>query len=160
MPNLASMAKYNLLPTPQAFDSANMTETIGENDKVELVGNTFRKVTPKGDFGLGLGRLATFGMLPMPDNLPTPSARDWKGKTNPGVVKSGSGCIYGETLPDTIDRLTKQSQGVDAGKTSRLSPLFTEEMMGFPLMWTALPFLSESGAPKPSKPTATPSSPK
>jgi len=43
---------------------------------------------------------------------------------------------------------------------SRLSPLFTEEMMGFPLMWTALPFLSESGAPKPSKPTATPSSPK
>ena len=73
MPNLASMAKYNLLPTPQAFDSANMTETIGENDKVELVGNTFRKVTPTGDFGLGLGRLATFGMLPMPQNLPTPS---------------------------------------------------------------------------------------
>ena len=46
------------------------------------------------------------------------------------------------------------------GGNSRLSPLFTEEMMGFPLMWTALPFLSESGAPKPSKPTATPSSPK
>jgi hypothetical protein len=89
------------------------------------------------------------------DILPTPAARDWKGKTNPGVVKSGSGCIYGETLPDTIDRLTKQSQGADAGKTSRLSPLFTEEMMGFPLMWTALPFLSENGAPKPSKPTAT-----
>jgi hypothetical protein len=94
------------------------------------------------------------------DILPTPAARDWKGKTNPGVVKSGSGCIYGETLPDTIDRLTKQSQGVAAGQTSRLSPLFTEEMMGFPLMWTALPFLSESGEPKPSKPTATPSSPK
>ena len=93
-------------------------------------------------------------------NLPTPSARDWKGKTNPGVVKEGSGCIYGETLPDTIDRLEKESQGANAGQTSRLSPLFTEEMMGFPLMWTALPFLSESGAPKPSKPTATPSSPK
>ena len=46
------------------------------------------------------------------------------------------------------------------GGNSRLSPLFTEEMMGFPLMWTALPFLSESGAPKPSKPTETPSSPK
>jgi hypothetical protein len=91
--------------------------------------------------------------------LPTPAARDWKGKTNPGVVKEGSGCIYGETLPDTVDRLTK-SQDADAGKTSRLSPLFTEEMMGFPLMWTALPFLSESGAPNPSKPTATPSSPK
>jgi hypothetical protein len=174
--------------------------------------------------------------------LPTPSARDWKGKTNPGVVKEGSGCIYGETVPYAVARLfptptaiegvkwtntwnpnsqmgqslsamagsgmlptpiatdishkrrieelkeaggqTMASRangasrqnglsdfiefyGVDetqksenAGKTSRLSPLFTEEMMGFPLMWTALPFLSESGAPKPSKPTATPSSPK
>jgi hypothetical protein len=161
--------------------------------------------------------------------LPTPSARDWKGKTNPGVVKEGSGCIYGETVPDAVARLfptptaiegvkwtntwnpnsqmgqslsamagsgmlptpvtqdfkkrgpNSQQQGIGdlvyelangsrdseevrksgaAGQTSRLSPLFTEEMMGFPLMWTALPFLSESGAPKPSKPTATPSSPK
>ena len=162
--------------------------------------------------------------------LPTPSARDWKGKTNPGVVKEGSGCIYGETVPDAVARLfptptaiegvkwtntwnpnSQMGQSLsamagsgmlptprvggqegyesrakrkghecamsyletavdyiyqqtkpdsDAGKTSRLSPLFTEEMMGFPLMWTALPFLSESGAPKPSKPTATPSSPK
>ena len=43
----------------------------------------------------------------------------------------------------------------NAGETSRLSPLFTEEMMGFPLGWTELPFLSESGAPNPSKPTET-----
>jgi hypothetical protein len=174
--------------------------------------------------------------------LPTPSARDWKGKTNPGVVKEGSGCIYGETVPDAVARLfptptaiegvkwtntwnpnSQMGQSLSAmagsgmlptplageyrdaaitesnatkgitdnisrvvsrlalgihkdgssmdgvtptvrdskdGPTSRLSPLFTEEMMGFPLMWTALPFLSESGAPKPSKPTATPSSPK
>ena len=34
------------------------------------------------------------------------------------------------------------------GDSSRLSPLFTEEMMGFPLMWTAYPFLSENGEPK------------
>ena len=31
------------------------------------------------------------------------------------------------------------------GKDFRMSPLFTEEMMGFPLMWTALPFLSQNG---------------
>jgi hypothetical protein len=94
-----------------------------------------------------------YGMLP--ESLPTPSARDWKGKTNPGVVKEGSGCVYGETLPDTIGRLM-ESDAEDAGSTSRLSPLFTEEMMGFPFLWTTLPFLRPSGAPKPSKPTATP----
>jgi hypothetical protein len=158
--------------------------------------------------------------------LPTPSARDWKGKTNPGVVKEGSGCIYGETVPDAVDRLfgnllptpltrdykggttairkdtgkirtdaldscvkymaengllptpiTSDSQGgarkigengrtlrkssgenfsaslkdtvvgaaAAAGISSRLNPLFTEEMMGFPLMWTSWPFLLESG---------------
>ena len=158
--------------------------------------------------------------------LPTPAARDWKGKTNPGVVKQGSGCIYGETLPDTIDRLyptptaiesvkgtnkwnpnsqmgqslsamagsgmlptpvaedykkrgpnsqqqqlgemvyemangtkstkeAQKSQGVGVGQTSRLSPLFTEEMMGFPFGWTTFPFLNQSGGQNHSKPTET-----
>ena len=80
--------------------------------------------------------------------LPTPSARDWKGKTNPGVVKGGSGCVYGETLPDTIGRLTKASSQKTDGGTFRLSPLFTEEMMGFPFLWTTLPFLSANGEQK------------
>jgi hypothetical protein len=71
--------------------------------------------------------------------LPTPSARNWKGKTNPGVVKEGSGCIYGETLPDAVERMTCDQS--EDGKGFRLSPLFTEEMMGFPLMWTSYPFL-------------------
>lgn len=31
------------------------------------------------------------------------------------------------------------------GTTSQLNPLFVEEMMGFPLMWTTLPFLSQNG---------------
>lgn len=79
--------------------------------------------------------------------LPTPSARDWKGRTNPGVVKEGSGCIYGETLPDAVDRIYSDQK--KDGKPFRLSPLFTEEMMGFPLMWTAYPFLSENGEQNP-----------
>jgi hypothetical protein len=140
-----------LLPTTQAMDGTDIRSKMGENDVlIETPSGLRRKVQTGSDFGVSLGFLAENGMLP------TPAARDWKGKTNPGVVKEGSGCIYGETLPDTVDRLTK-SQDADAGKTSRLSPLFTEEMMGFPLMWTALPFLSENGEPKPSKPTATPS---
>ena len=39
------------------------------------------------------------------------------------------------------------------GKGSQLSPLFVEEMMGFPKNWTASPF--ESGEEKASKPTGT-----
>lgn len=35
------------------------------------------------------------------------------------------------------------------GGTSQLNPLFVEEMMGFPLMWTALPFLSPDGDKNP-----------
>ena len=81
--------------------------------------------------------------------FPTPSARDWKGKTNPGVVKEGSGCVYGETLPDAVERITSNQE--KGGKGFRLSPLFTEEVMGFPLMWTTWPFLSQNGEMKPSK---------
>ena len=67
--------------------------------------------------------------------------------------------------------LQDSCQKTDGG-SFRLSPLFTEEMMGFPLMWTALPFLqfrllqptekvtlkdipSQSGEPSLSKPTET-----
>jgi hypothetical protein len=52
---------------------------------------------------------------------------------------------------------TKSESG---GEIFHLSPLFTEEMMGFPFGWTAYPFLSTNGSEKHSKPTATPSSPK
>ena len=41
------------------------------------------------------------------------------------------------------------SQVSEDGTPSRLSPLFTEEMMGFPSMWLVFPFLSENGAQKP-----------
>jgi hypothetical protein len=67
--------------------------------------------------------------------------------------------MNGVALEKLNEHLTGTKSESD-GDNSRLSPLFTEEMMGFPLMWTALPFLSENGEPKPSKPTATPSSPK
>ena len=49
----------------------------------------------------------------------------------------------------------KDEPAAKDGKYFRLNPLFTEEMMGFPLMWTALPFLSVSGEPNHSKPTET-----
>ena len=88
---------------------------------------------------------------------PTPNSRDWKGKTNCNVVKA-SGNIYGETLPDTVGRLMEESFPTTDGQSFRLSPLFTEEMMGFPFGWTTFPFLSQSGETNPSKPTETQSS--
>ena len=143
--SLSAMAGSGMLPTPTARDYKNPSSPDGE------------RITRKQEQGwtIELSDLAAMKVLP------TPSARDYKGKTNPGIVKEGSGCVYGETLPDAIDRyikeqesaLIKESQDVAAGQTSRLSPLFTEEMMGFPLMWTTLPFLSQSGERNPSKPT-------
>ena len=112
-----------ILPTPTAGEGVKWTNTYNPNSQM----------------GQSLSAMAGSGMLP------TPSARDWKGRTNPGVVKEGSGCIYGETLPDAVERMEKDSGLKRDGVTSRLSPLFTEEMMGFPLMWTTLPFLSLSG---------------
>ena len=52
----------------------------------------------------------------------------------------------GTTVPNLATQLV--------GKGSQLSPLFVEEMMGFPRNWTASPF--QSGDANPSKPTATP----
>lgn len=57
------------------------------------------------------------------------------------------------TIPTQIGTYSKAKKG---GETSRLSPLFTEEMMGFPFLWTVLPFLSLNGEPNQSKPTEMP----
>ena len=88
--------------------------------------------------------------------LPTPTSTEWKGTFGPESVNSHNRDFLLRSLPTVIGIYGANKDG----STSQLSPLFTEEMMGFPYLWTTLPFLSESGAPKPSKPTATPSSPK
>jgi hypothetical protein len=59
-------------------------------------------------------------------------------------------------LETAVDYVAHQTQSVPDGESSRLSPLFTEEMMGFPFLWTTLPFLSQNGETNPSKPTETP----
>jgi hypothetical protein len=145
---LRQAAVMGMLPTPCAHDA------IGKScsDKAKEMGMSWIQTLP--DLVANL--------------LPTPVMHDYKGRTNPGQKKAGCGNTYGELLPDMVYRMEqegtleppKATTAANDGKTSRLSPLFTEEMMGFPLMWTALPFLSENGEPKPSKPTATPSSPK
>ena len=125
-----------ILPTPTAIEGVKWTNTWNPNSQM----------------GQSLSAMAGSGMLP------TPVGTDWQGCYNEKSMKMHNGRDkLLRTLPTILGVYRPTTEG---GKHSRLSPLFTEEMMGFPLMWTALPFLSESGAPKPSKPTATPSSPK
>lgn len=118
-PTLALAARKGLLPTPCSIEATKYTKTYN----------------PKSQMGQSLTALACSGLMP------TPNARDWKGCTNPGVKKA-NGNTYGETLPDTIKRMS-------GGTSPQLNPLFVEEMMGFPLMWTTLPFLSQSGDKNP-----------
>ena len=158
---LADRAQHDLLPTPQTQG----LKVCDENGKTQFMDlsllptptaiegvkwtNTWN---PNSQMGQSLSAMAGSGMLP------TPVTQDFK-KRAPNSQQQGIGDLVYELANGSRDSEEVRKSGA-AGKTSRLSPLFTEEMMGFPLMWTALPFLSESGAPKPSKPTATPSSPK
>ena len=148
------MQFYGMLPTPTAIEGVKWTNTWNPNSQM----------------GQSLSAMAGSGMLPTPKLtgclLEAAGQMQVDGMTSDGqggrsVGKASETQRTGNSRGDrlgTEHRTNTKSE--NAGKTSRLSPLFTEEMMGFPLMWTALPFLSESGAPKPSKPTATPSSPK
>ena len=108
--------------------------------------------------------------------LPTPQQRDWNKPENPKDYQkrkelwSKKGINLQLTLPQYIqnnllptpqaqegekitgtenqDSLTKRAR-LMTGQTSQLNPLFVEEMMGFPLNWTALPF--QSGGKNQSK---------
>lgn len=89
--------------------------------------------------------------LPVPklDNiLPTPAASLFK-------ISGVSETAWEKRIADgrqeevamTLYKEYKKAGLLDAvkdGNIFRLSPLFIEEMMGFPLMWTTLPFLSKN----------------
>ena len=163
---LEDMAVAKLLPTPCSIEATKFTKTINPNSQMGqgLTALAVNGLLPtptameikhskrvkglkeqgaKGMYSRKNGALCPNGLTDFLDfngMMPTPSARDWKGCTNPGVKKA-NGNVNGETLPDTVKRVT--------GGTSQLNPLFVEEMMGFPLMWTALPFLSPNGDKNP-----------
>ena len=85
--------------------------------------------------------------------IPTPTAHCWKDGTasdHPALNRDLELNHWVKRREETLE-MTLDSE--DDGSTSHLSPLFTEEMMGFPLMWTALPFLSINGDKKHSRHT-------
>lgn len=122
----------DLLPTPMASDGQVGVAKVEGMKIKRSSGVTF---SPK------LRDLAGNGLLP------TPTTRDYKGaSTIESIQKRGRNPMT-NNLADCFAR---------TGKTSQLNPLFVEEMMGFPLMYTTLPFLSRNGDRNQSKDTETP----
>ena len=68
--------------------------------------------------------------------IPTPTSSD----SNAGTHK--------ESKKRNRSTELKNLFAMRAGKTSQLNPLFVAEMMGFPLDWLTLPFLSPNGEEK------------
>ena len=130
-------ASSSLLPTPRAMEVVESPDT-----KVKRLHDRTVNSMPN------LSSMAVYRK----DLLPTPRANkvnDMK-LNNPDLAER-----HKANLEEEIAKIVV-SQDADDGTTFHLSPLFTEEMMGFPYGWTELPFLSQNGETKPSKPTATP----
>ena len=130
-PTLALAARKGLLPTPCSIEATKFTKTINPNSQM----------------GQGLTALAVNGLLPTPTAMEVKHSRRVKGLKEQGakgMYSRKNGALRPNGLTDFLDF----NNQVDGG-TSQLNPLFVEEMMGFPLMWTALPFLSPSGDKNP-----------
>ena len=128
---LEDMAVAKLLPTPCSIEATKFTKTINPNSQM----------------GQGLTALAVNGLLPTPTAMEIKHSNRVKGLKEKGAIGMYSrknGALRPNGLTDFLDFNNQVG-----GKTSQLNPLFVEEMMGFPLMWTALPFLSPSGDKNP-----------
>ena len=128
---LEDMAVAKLLPTPCSIEATKFTKTINPNSQM----------------GQGLTALAVNGLLPTPTAMEIKHSNRVKGlkeKGAKGMYSRKNGALRPNGLTDFLDFNNQVGGG-----TSQLNPLFVEEMMGFPLMWTALPFLSPSGDKNP-----------
>lgn len=114
----------DLLPTPTATDKGS--------------GRINRSSSP------GAAERPTLVLAAIQGLLPTPCATEATKFTktfnpNSQMGKSLTALAISGMIP------SPSSKKKTSGKTFQLNPLYVEEMMGFPLMWTALPFLSLNG---------------
>ena len=112
MPNLATQVA-TLLPTPTTQEPTTACELTDRGRRKTKDG--------KDSHSLNIGRMAVMGMLP------TPTCQDAKEKEN---------------SPSQQHKTNELAIRLAGGTNSHLSPLFVEEMMGFPKNWTASPFQS------------------
>lgn len=109
-----------LWPTPRAMEIVESPEAFAARN-----GDRTTASLPN------LSSAAKYGLLP------TPTARCW----NTGTEKERP--ADQPTRRSELNHLMAQERG----KPSQLSPLFVEEMMGFPKGWTASPFQSGGESP-------------
>jgi DNA-cytosine methyltransferase len=152
---LRGFASMGMLPTPAAVDYKQTTLCESQRNRSTLPGWAVKTFLPtpmasEGDKMTGsitenqmsLTKMVRQGMLP------TPNSFDWN------TARSE------ETLEKAKERhkekgvVLQSSLRQIAGQGFQLSPLFVEEMMGFPRNWTTSPFLN--GEKNQSKPTETP----
>ena len=110
---------HSLLPTPNAAEGTNWTRTYNPNSQM----------------GRGLTALAVNGLLLSPMS---------KDGFRAGLTMQA---LKNHNRPKA--NLAEQIAHKVGGGTSQLSPLFVTEMMGFPLEYLVLPFLSEDGEKTP-----------
>lgn len=129
---LTALAVNGLLPTPTAMEVKHSNRVKGLKEK-----------GVKGMYSRKNGALRPNGLTDFLDfhYLLTPMAADGlRANMNMQALKNHN---------KEKANLSEQIAHKVGGGTSQLNPLFVEEMMGFPLMWTALPFLSTSGDKNP-----------
>ena len=107
--------EFGLLLTPTTIERAEHPDEMRAEAKGYKNGTKFNSLMSQIVYGTSM--------------LPTPTAQ--QERSNPSVDR-GKGNLS--------DEIAKRYE--IGGKTSQLSPLFVEEMMGFPKNWTALPFQS------------------
>ena len=100
-----------MLPTPSACVAND-----GERPETWLARRERVKLTAKNGNGMGMP-------LSIAAQLLTPRASDWKGQAN----WEAAGRHGPQQLPDCLP----------TGAATYLSPFFVEEMMGYPVGWTA-----------------------
>lgn len=125
---LEGAVKHMLYPTPTARSYKHGSKITD--------GRSRRKISQ--GWTMELNDLAVSGLLP------TPTMRDYQPSVSPAGLVRKNGKRRDDALCNIPVMIGQHCQQND-GKTSQLNPLFVEEMMGYPLMWTTLPFLSQNG---------------
>lgn len=78
------------------------------------------------------------------DLLPTPVPSDHTGSCTIRKMTKSNGAPRTDSLRNMPAVIGMDGDRLN-GRVFQLSPLFVEEMMGYPLMWTTLPFLTGNG---------------
>lgn len=117
----------DLLPTPTVLDKGT--------------GRINKSLSPGAKARPTLALSAKKGLLPTPcASEATKFTKKFNSKSQMGQSLTALAC--NGMVP------TQSTRKKTIGKNSQLNPLYVEEMMGFPLMWTTLPFLSSDGDKK------------